>query len=235
MIPPRKITNLFYKVWDVLPSFITESKFVNNLIVKSMIGDWFDLDFFEKWKNLDEKEWIKLYNHHREHAQRIDDTTPGQRKMIIDNIYGKSVLDVGCGTSTLTLEIASHGFKSTGLDVSDLSLSQLRDRAAEMDVEVTLVQGFAEKLPFPAKSFDTVVSCHTLEHVKGLEEMVSELKRVAAKRIIILAPKEKNRKYAFGYHVRFFNDGNPPHKHINLKKFEEKIVDGDYIYIGYLD
>lgn len=235
MIPPRKITNLFYKVWDILPSFITESKLVNNMIVKLMIGDWFDLGFFEKWKDLSDKEWVDLYNHHRQHAQRVDDTTTEQRKIIIQNIKGKKVLDVGCGTSSLTLEIAQHGFDSTGLDVSDLSLKQLEERAQNLGVKIKTVQGFAEKLPFEDKSFDTIISCHTLEHVKGLSEMINELKRVASQRVILLVPKEKNRKYAFGYHVRFFNDNNPPHKNIDIEKFEERTIDGDYVYIGYLD
>jgi len=235
MIPSRKITNIFYRIWDILPNFITESKFINNLIFKYLIGDWFDLGFFEKWKNLNNEEWIELYNHHRSHAQRIDDTTPLQRKEIIKNILGEKVLDVGCGTSTLTLEIAKHGFKTTGLDVSDLSLEHLKNLATEMNLDITLVQGFAENLPFPDKSFDTIVTCHTLEHVKDLEKMITELRRVAKDRIIILTPKEKNRKYAFGYHVRFFNDNNLPHSHLDIKNFEEMIIDGDYIYIGSLN
>ena len=44
-------------------------------------------------------------------------------------VEGKTILDVGCGTGSLTVLLMEHGFSTVGLDLSDSMLAQLRQNA----------------------------------------------------------------------------------------------------------
>ena len=61
-----------------------------------------------------------------------------------------------------------------------------------------------ERLPFADESFDTVVSTHTLEHVKNLPAAMHELRRVTRTRLILVTPKQRPYKYTFDLHLNFF-------------------------------
>ncbi|MDZ7823470.1 MAG: methyltransferase domain-containing protein [Ahrensia sp.] len=65
-----------------------------------------------------------------------------------------------------------------------------------------------EKLPFKDNEFDTVVCTHVLEHVLDFRSSLQELRRIAAKRLIVVVPREREYKYSFNPHFNFF-----PYKH----------------------
>lgn len=71
---------------------------------------------------------------------------------------GERVLDVGCGTGALAVAAAATGAQVTGLDVSAPMLAAAERRAAAAGVEVEWVQGDAQVHPFPAGTYDAVVS-----------------------------------------------------------------------------
>jgi len=85
-------------------------------------------------------------------------------------IKGKC-LDVGCGTGLSTPEGAAGIDPSPGL----LKLNKNKEK----------VLGFAENLPFPDKSFDTVISITAIHNFKNIEQALKEIKRVSRGRIII--------------------------------------------------
>jgi ubiquinone/menaquinone biosynthesis C-methylase UbiE len=61
-----------------------------------------------------------------------------------------------------------------------------------------------DRLPFPDASFDTVICTHVLEHILDLRGMVSELRRVCRRRLIIVVPREREYRYTFNPHFHFF-------------------------------
>ena len=80
---------------------------------------------------------------------------------------GESVLDVGCGTANLTLAVlrAQPAARVTGLDPDVAALRIAARKATRRRVPLTLVQGFADRLPIDNGSLDHVVSSLALHHV----------------------------------------------------------------------
>ena len=71
---------------------------------------------------------------------------------------GDEVLDVACGSGNAAVAAAQAGGKVTGLDLTPELFDAARARAAEAGVEIELVEGDAEALPFDDASFDVVIS-----------------------------------------------------------------------------
>ena len=71
---------------------------------------------------------------------------------------GARVLDVACGTGVVAVTAARRGASVTGLDLTPALLDVARDNAQIAGVNVDWHEGDAESLPFPAASFDVVVS-----------------------------------------------------------------------------
>jgi len=79
------------------------------------------------------------------------------------------ILDVGCGTGTLTLMIAetlTEPGSVTGIDAAERMIEIARKKAARRGTLPASFQvGIAEELEFPDASFDMVVNSMFLHHV----------------------------------------------------------------------
>lgn len=86
---------------------------------------------------------------------------------LADVAPGESVLDVGCGTANLSLAVlrAQPAARVTGLDPDGAALRVASRKAGRRRLALTLVQGFADRLPGADGSFDHVVSALALHHV----------------------------------------------------------------------
>jgi SAM-dependent methyltransferase len=71
---------------------------------------------------------------------------------------GDRVLDVACGTGNAAINAALAGGVVTALDLVPELFAVARRRAEESGVELDLVEGDAEELPFEDASFDVVLS-----------------------------------------------------------------------------
>ncbi len=95
-------------------------------------------------------------------------------------LFGKRVLDVGCGGGILSEAMASHGAQVTGLDMGREPLQVARLHALETGVEVNYRQGtveaLAEELP---GQFDVVTCMEMLEHVPDPASVVRACARLA--------------------------------------------------------
>jgi len=229
---PRKTTIILHNIWNLFPHFIKQSRFLNNLIIKFFIGSWFDIDWKRKYMNVSSEKWSSYYDLVHENFFREGDTTLNQKKEILKNIYGKKVLDVGCGSGSLSILLAKKNFDVTALDCSKVALQKTKKNAKQQNVIINLRKGFLESLPFEDSKFDTIVCCHTLEHVKFLEKSVNGLKRVTKRRIIIIVPRQKYNEYTTDLHTYFFRNKEELVKIIGLDHFRAYYVDGDIFYSG---
>jgi demethylmenaquinone methyltransferase/2-methoxy-6-polyprenyl-1,4-benzoquinol methylase/phosphoethanolamine N-methyltransferase len=98
---------------------------------------------------------------------------------------GESVLDVGCGTGTLTLmaaEQAGVDARVAGIDASPEMIEQARKKGSKKKREVDFRVAPIEKLPYGDAEFDVVLSSLMLHHLpddlkaQGLAEVRRVLK-----------------------------------------------------------
>ena len=95
------------------------------------------------------------------------------------SLVGKDVLDLGCGYGGRSVRYAVLGARSLyGIEPGEQSCAEARDFATAHKVAPSFVAGFAESLPFPAASFDCVLSYDVFEHVCDLGKTLEECKRV---------------------------------------------------------
>ncbi|MFC4989595.1 methyltransferase domain-containing protein [Saliphagus infecundisoli] len=92
------------------------------------------------------------------------------------------VLDLGCGTGTLTVEIAQH-YPDTavhGIDIDPAMLAIARDKIMKDYQHVQLVRGTVTDLPYPDDHFDSVISSLVFHHLTTDQKLVtmSEVQRV---------------------------------------------------------
>jgi O-antigen biosynthesis protein len=84
-------------------------------------------------------------------------------------------LDLGCGDGRLTAELDAA--ELTAADVSSVALERARRRLP--DAEIVLVEPDAG-LPFEDNRFELVFCAETLEHVRDVQLLLSEARRVLA-------------------------------------------------------
>ena len=92
---------------------------------------------------------------------------------------GIELLDVATGSGNVSIPAARAGAKVTGLDLTPKLLEAQRARAAAEGVEIELIEGDAEELPFDADSFDRVTSCFGVMFAPRQKLAADELVRVA--------------------------------------------------------
>lgn len=85
---------------------------------------------------------------------------------------GHRVLDVGCGTATLTLLLkqACPEAEVTGLDGDPKVLELARTKIQKTGLEIALAHGLAWEAPFRSASFDRIVSSLVFHHLKTDEK-----------------------------------------------------------------
>lgn len=104
---------------------------------------------------------------------------------------GQKILDVGCGKGFLLHDLAQE---VPGLEVFGLDISQYAIDHAKEEIKPFLKQGSAEKLPYPDRFFDFVISINTLHnlHCYELDSALREIERVGKGNKYIVVESYRN-------------------------------------------
>ena len=78
---------------------------------------------------------------------------------------GRDVLDLGCGTGTLAIDLVRAGARVVGVDGDDEVLQRAAAKARAAGVELDLRQGLADAVPLADGSVDVVVCSLLLHHL----------------------------------------------------------------------
>ena len=94
---------------------------------------------------------------------------------------GKEVLDLGCATGNYCSCLSRAGYNVKGADVNPDYVRIAQQRG----VDAYVIEG---RVPFPDRSFDTVLVFEVLEHLSEPEQVIKEAKRLARKNVLFTTP-----------------------------------------------
>ena len=123
---------------------------------------------------------------------------------------GDAVLDVGCGTGTLAMEVArrvGHAGRVAGVDPGIQQIARARAKAARRHLPIEFQIGVIEQLPFPDSTFDVVFSTLMMHHLpdglkrQGLAEIARVLKPGGRLVIADFTPKKERQGQAARFHA----------------------------------
>ena len=101
-----------------------------------------------------------------------------------------SILDVGCGEGVLTAQWADRlgERRIVGIDLDDPKLKAEWEQRRRANLEYRVED--ATNLSFGDGEFDMATAIEVLEHVPDPERTVSEMARVAKRRVLVSVPRE---------------------------------------------
>lgn len=196
----REQTNrLRYLLEEILPPVIRDSA-AFRLLVRLLWGNHVDTfsQFRERAPFLSRQEYDALYVDYP-HLHDETDNSEACIRRILSNVIGDSVCDVGCGAGVILRRIHEAQPAITSLVGVDVQIP-----GVEPGLPIRFVPGHVEDLPFEDGSFDTVTCTHVIEHVLDYRRAISELRRIARRRLIIVVPREREYRYTFNPHFHFF-------------------------------
>lgn len=114
---------------------------------------------------------------------------------------GRRALELGCGTGLFLERVSRSGATLIGIDLSADLLAKARSRVASI-ANVRVVEGDAQRLPFPDSSFDAVYGSSILHHL-DLAAALGEVQRVlrVGGRAVFTEPNLLNPQVAYMYYV----------------------------------
>lgn len=100
-------------------------------------------------------------------------------ELLIGDLKGARVLDLGCGSGTFSLLFRQKESDVVGLDLSPTMISLAKERAAARGVVVDFrVVDIREPLPFSENEFDVVFTGTVLHYVDDIPAFMKEVARV---------------------------------------------------------
>lgn len=118
---------------------------------------------------------LQATSHH--FGMRDDDPAP---------LYGKTLLDVGCGTSTIGEFLALSGADITAVDPDNAALEAARTSAEQYGAPVTFIQSRAEDMINSLSKFDVILALDLLEERIDPGKLMWVLKQLLAPGGIII-------------------------------------------------
>lgn len=115
---------------------------------------------------------------------------------------GDKVLEIGCGTGSLTIAVKEQvgpSGEATGIDIAAEMAAAANRKARRKQVEVTIKEGSIAGIPFPDSYFDAVICSFMIFHMpddirmKGFREINRVLK--TGGRYFIFDGTTRNKRY----------------------------------------
>jgi SAM-dependent methyltransferase len=106
------------------------------------------------------------------------DVSESEVHVLPDDLAGKDVIELGCGTAYVSSWLARRGARPIGLDLSERQLATARQFQEEFGIRFPLVHANAEAVPLASESFDVAISEYGASHWCDPYRWIPEAARV---------------------------------------------------------
>jgi len=109
-------------------------------------------------------------------------------------IKGKgNVLDAGCGTGELAIQLLNKGYNVWGVDISDAMLRVFKDKISSKRIKkISVKKGdLNRRLSYNSRKFDIVINVHSLFMLDNIWFSLNELTRVLKNNGILIIAHHK--------------------------------------------
>lgn len=141
---------------------------------------------------------------------------------LLGDLRGLKTLDVGCGDGTCARMAAERGAEVHGLDSSLARLESAKLQLPEPAQGITWIEGNAQSLPFPDRTFDRIVAVTVLCLIPDPQAAIAEMARVL-KPDGLLVFGELNRWSLWSFRRKIKGWTNPasPWRHVKFRSASE--------------
>jgi ubiquinone/menaquinone biosynthesis C-methylase UbiE len=99
--------------------------------------------------------------------------------MLLGNLRGKKVLDLGCGAGQNAIALARQGANVTGIDFSAAQIAQARILAGQRRFKINfMAEDISRRLPLADSHFDLIISACAIAFVKNIDKAFREAFRL---------------------------------------------------------
>lgn len=125
-----------------------------------------------------------------DHGLRNPDVLAAWKKLLVDwqPKPTANILDIGCGTGSLSLILAQQGHKVTGIDLSPKMIAQAKVKAAKANLDIEFIVMGAERPNLPQQSYNGIVCRHVLWILPDLKDVLerwTELLQTGSRILIV--------------------------------------------------
>lgn len=155
---------------------------------RAWIGEYFDRTAAAAWKTLTSDAPVSRIRASVRAGR--DEMRHTLLNWMSPDLHGVRILDAGCGTGTLAMDLARRGAEVVAIDLSPTLVDHARERAAAEGVEIDFRSG--DMLDPALGSFDIMVAMDSLIHYDP-REMTAALAvlapRIRERMLVTVAPK----------------------------------------------
>ena len=118
----------------------------------------------------------------------------------------KNVLDIGCGSGSLSFFLAKEGFEVFGFDISNSAIKNCKLNSKLLNLETKThfeVIDFPKKIP--NEKFNLIICSEILEHINNDEESLSKIHNLLENKgiLVVSVPSSNSLLYKFGFLKKF--------------------------------
>lgn len=126
----------------------------------------------EFYEAIDNRFWAAAWFAHQPNEQ------PFNRLINYDDLPGKHVLEIGCGSGAISAQLARKRALVTAIDLTSHAIALTRRRFELFDLKGDVKQMDAEHLEMPDETFDFIWSWGVIHHSANTEAIIGEMHRV---------------------------------------------------------
>jgi len=171
----------------------------------------------QKEKNDLEQRRKVAYELGERHHMKVRLKTPEE----LGYFVGETLIDVGCGYGKYLQYFKLHKKIKfcVGLDLKKKAIHSTKRLFREKEIDVPLIIGDAQNLPFEDYSFDIAFSTDMVEHLPNKSRGIQEIVRVSKDKVVVCVPNKLN-PVDMSRIAEVFGSHHPPEIEDYLTRFQ---------------